>query len=145
MKPLIIIILSVLSVSTGAESISSRSADVASKLEALNGLGRSCETQLQRNGMDGSQSDECAKYLRNIQGSYLQSIGEECKRLSAWLSDKQQLIRDDPGYPPSDSDAERLATDMKAVLGTCNTDNWTSTYNYLLKPMSTIKAISELE
>jgi hypothetical protein len=75
-----ILILFMAADSYAEESISNRAIKVQSKLEVLNNLGRECEVQLQVNGMKGSSSKDCDKYLKNIRGEYFKSLGQECPR-----------------------------------------------------------------
>src|SRR5687768_14580730 len=80
------------------EAILNRVASITSKLEVLNNLGRECEAHLQVEAMKGASSAECTKYLKNIQGEYFNSIGEECVSLSKWYESKRQFVIKNPSY-----------------------------------------------
>lgn len=127
------------------DSVEDRATEVKSRLEVLNSLGRDCESHLQVDGMEGASSPACAKYLRNVQGDYLQFIGDECNGLNAWFASQQQMIRDNPSYPEDPARATQLLAEMKSVKSTCDTDDWRITHRYILKPLSTIDALSKLE
>jgi hypothetical protein len=145
-KNLVLVVLAFMSVNVFAEnSILDRAMKVQSKLEVLNNLGRDCEAHLQVDGMKGAQSEQCEKYLRNIQGEYFTSLGEECVSLSNWYEDKRKMIIANPDYPDKNpNDAARLVKEMKAVQKSCNPGNMAG-YTFLTKPLDTINALSELE
>jgi hypothetical protein len=145
-KNLVLVVLAFMSVNVFAEnSILDRAMKVQSKLEVLNNLGRDCEAHLQVDGMKGAQSEQCEKYLRNIQGEYFTSLGEECVSLSNWYEDKRKMIIANPGYPDKNpNDAARLVKELKAVQKSCNPGNMAG-YTFLTKPLDTINALSELE
>ena len=126
-------------------SILNRATKVQSKLEVLNNLGRQCEAELQVKGLKGGVSETCTKYLKNINGSFFESIGTECVALSNWYESKRKMIISNPNYADQHpEDASELVRDMKSVQKTCNPKNMAS-YTYLTKPLDTINALKELE
>lgn len=127
------------------QEILDRSNKILSKLEVMNNLGLKCETELKFNGIKGASSKDCEKFLKNMQGKYIESIGVECKELSAWHEEQRQVIFSNANLAVEQPQkAEGMVLAMKSVQKSCNPENY-SAYPYLTKPINTINALTELE
>lgn len=118
---------------------------VIAKLEVLDSLGLQCQSQLEVNGMDGVKSSECSKYLKNIKGSFFQSIQSDCGLLMQWYEEKQKFIRQN-GNELAEKNPEiarKLLASMRKVDSACSIESLQG-YTYIAKPLDTMNALSEL-
>lgn len=130
---------------TAAESISGRVEAVTARLEVLNTMGMQCDTRLTIMGEKGISTDECAKYMANIQGDYFGKVGSECVELSDWYNAASKSAKQDPGYIEAyPGGIVALVSDLKVVKGACHPDSL-GRYKYLSQPLTKMEAIRDLE
>ena len=129
-----------------AEGIKDRSESVVARLTVLDGLALRCQSTLEVMGKAGMTSEDCASYIKNINGKYFQSTMDDCKSLLDWHNAKiaevknsiEQLAIDKP------DEANAILDQIKSVKAACSVESLES-YKNLLKPLATIKALSQLE
>lgn len=129
-----------------AEGIRDRSENVVARLTVLDGLALRCQSALEVMGKAGMASDDCASYIKNMNGKYFQSTMDDCKSLLDWHNAKiaevknsiDQMVIDKP------DEANAILDQIKSVKAACSVESLES-YKNLLKPLATIKALSQLE
>jgi hypothetical protein len=128
------------------ESIQDRASKVKVRLEVLNNLGLNCDAELSVDGMKGANSEDCSKFVSNMRGDYFKKTMEECMKLSEWYESKRVFILANKNYGQTNpTEAQVLVKDMKAVNAVCNMDTMNTRYEYLMKPLNKINALSELQ
>lgn len=128
------------------QSIYDRADKVKVRLEILNSLGMDCDAELSVKGMKGAASPVCEKFLNNMRGDYFKATMDECVKLSKWYESKRAFISANKNYAQTNpSEAKDLVRDMKAVNTICDTDTMSTRYEFLMKPINKINALTELQ